>query len=81
MGNKPEYVVQFSITCTLCRQPAGLCKLIQLQSHSFPMPLCPGKKKKKKNWIIIRGQKPALSWTKGQILSFRDILAWHLYIF
>lgn len=48
MGNKPEYVVQFSITCTLCRQPAGLCKLIQLQSHSFPMPLCPGKKKKKK---------------------------------
>lgn len=47
MGNKPEYVVQFSITCTLCRQPAGLCKLIQLQSHSFPMPLSWKKKKKK----------------------------------
>lgn len=45
MGNEPEYVVQFSVTCTLCRQPAGLCKLAQLQSHSFPAPL-PCKKKR-----------------------------------
>lgn len=79
MGNEPEYVVQFSVTCTLCRQPAGPCKLAQLQSHSFPAPLpC---KKKKEFWIIFIGQMPALSWTKGQVLSYWGVLAWQLHIF